>query len=133
MAALSNPKREKFAQGLAKGLNASEAMREAGYGDVRNSSRLTNNDEIMRRVDELRSRAVENVMITREWIIEQLVDNARRARDAGDFGPSNKAFELLGKEIGMFVERTENININHDVTDEPLSDEEWASQHVTEH
>jgi phage terminase small subunit len=39
----------------------------------------------------------------------------------------------IGKHLGMFVERTENVNINHDVTDEPLSEEEWAAEHPTPH
>lgn len=39
----------------------------------------------------------------------------------------------IGKHLGMFIERTENVNINHDVTDEPLSEEEWAEQHPATH
>lgn len=39
----------------------------------------------------------------------------------------------IGKHLGMFVERTENVNINHDVTDEPITEEEWAAEHPTAH
>lgn len=134
MAALANARHEKFAQELAKGSSASDAMKAAGFqSDRRNSTRLTTNEDIARRVEELKERAATNVSISREWVIEQLVDNAKKAKAEGDYAPSNKALELLGKEIGMFVDRTENVNINHDVSDEPLSDEEWASRHVTEH
>lgn len=35
----------------------------------------------------------------------------------------------IGKHLGMFVERTENININHDVTDEPVGEDDWAAEH----
>lgn len=35
----------------------------------------------------------------------------------------------IGKHLGMFVDRTENININHDVTDEPASEEDWELEH----
>ena len=35
----------------------------------------------------------------------------------------------IGKHLGMFVERTENININHDVTDEPVTEDDWAAEH----
>lgn len=35
----------------------------------------------------------------------------------------------IGKHLGMFVERTENININHDVTDAPASEDDWESEH----
>lgn len=36
----------------------------------------------------------------------------------------------IGKHLGMFVERTENINHNIDVTDEPATEEEWEAEHV---
>lgn len=36
----------------------------------------------------------------------------------------------IGKHLGMFIERTENININHDVTDEPATEDEWAAEHA---
>lgn len=39
----------------------------------------------------------------------------------------------IGKHLGMFIERTENVNINHDVTDQPLTEEEWAAEHPTPH
>ena len=69
-------------------------------------------------------------MLSREWVLEQLVDNASKAKAAGDFGPSNQALNLLGKELGMFVDKTENVNLNHDVSDRPASEEEWAAEHT---
>jgi len=36
----------------------------------------------------------------------------------------------IGKHLGMFVERTENINLNHDVSADPASEDEWAEQHA---
>lgn len=36
----------------------------------------------------------------------------------------------IGKHLGMFVERSENVNINHDVSDQPLSEDEWEAQHA---
>jgi phage terminase small subunit len=36
----------------------------------------------------------------------------------------------IGKHLGMFIERSENINHNIDVTDEPASEDEWAGQHA---
>lgn len=35
----------------------------------------------------------------------------------------------IGKHLGMFIERTENINLNHDVTDQPATEDEWAEEH----
>lgn len=63
MAALRNAKHEAYAQALAKGKSATEAMEAAGYSDPRNSTRLTKNDEIARRVAEIKARAADKA----EW------------------------------------------------------------------
>lgn len=134
MGALSNPRHERFAQELAKGKSQSEAYQTAGYEPSEpNASRLTRNDKVQARVAELQARAVENVMLSREWVLEQLVDNATKAKQAGDFGPSNQALNLLGKELGMFIERTENVNIEHVVSDDLPTAEEWETEHGTAH
>ena len=36
----------------------------------------------------------------------RLIENASAASAANDYGPSNRALELLGKELGMFVDRS---------------------------
>lgn len=134
MPALANPRHERFAQELAKGKSQSDAYQNAGYEPSEpNASRLTRNDKVAARVAELQERAVENVMLSREWVLEQLVDNASKAKAAGDFGPSNQALNLLGKELGMFVERTENVNIEHVVSGDLPTDEEWETEHGTAH
>lgn len=54
MPTLSNAKHELFAQGLAKGLSASDAYASAGYKESRSAaSRLSTNVNIERRVSEL--------------------------------------------------------------------------------
>lgn len=134
MPALQNARHERFAQELAKGKSQSEAYQLAGYEPSEpNASRLTRNDKVQARVAELQERAAANVMLTREWVLEQLVDNAAKAKAAGDFGPSNQALNLLGKELGMFVERTENVNIEHVVSDDLPTPEEWEAEHGTAH
>lgn len=148
MGRLSNDKHEAFAQALAKGTSAFEAMKEAGYRPDRgNASRLTANDSIRTRVAELQERAATNVVISREWVIERLVENVNRAmqaveirnQDGGtgeykyDGSVANKALELLGKELGMFVERSENVNHNYEISDEPMSGDEWSETYATEH
>ena len=68
-----------------------------------------NYDEIRDRVDELQSRVIQGVVLERQWVIEQLIDNVTRAKkgDKIDGATANRALELLGKELGMFVERSE--------------------------
>jgi hypothetical protein len=40
--------------------------------------------------------------VTREWVIDQLVDNVDRAKAEKNFNAVNKALHLLGLERGMF-------------------------------
>lgn len=146
MPVLDNARHEAFAHGLAKGLSAAEAYIRAGYRDSRSSaSRLSTNANIASRVLELQQKAADGVVIDKQWVIGKLVENVERAMQAEeivregkgtgeyryDGSVANKALELLGKEIGMFVDRSENVNTNYDISDQPMSPDEWAQQHTT--
>ncbi len=48
-----------------------------------------------------------------------------------DGAAANRALELIGKALGLFVERAEQANRNYVIRGEPLSDEELIKQHVT--
>lgn len=149
MATLDNPRHERFAQELAKGKTADEAYQLAGYAENRhNASRLKTNETVSVRVKELQQAAAEKAGLSKAWVIERLMANAERAmqREAvldedgkpiGEYRYEgqvvNRALELLGKEIGMFVERAETQNVTYVVSDEPLSRDEWAAEFVTEH
>lgn len=137
MAALANQRHEKFAQALASGKTQREAYVAAGYKyDEPNASRLTRNDKVVARVAELQERAAANVVLSREWVLERLIENADRAMQAvavkdregnptGEYtyqgNVANRALELLGKEMGMFVDR-KHIDLNADLNG--LSDRE---------
>lgn len=129
MPVLDNQRHEAFAHALARGLSATDAMKEAGYSDPRNSTRLTKNDEIAARVAELKAMAAERVVVDREWVLAKLVENAAN-HQAENPAASNRALELIGKELGMFVERSENVHVNVDITDEPATEDEWAAEHA---
>lgn len=103
MAALPNARHERFAQGLAAGKSADEAYQGAGFKPNRgNAATLKAKQSIQARVKELTERAADGLVLTKQWVLEQLADNAAKAKKVGDFGPSNKAIELIGKELGMF-------------------------------
>jgi phage terminase small subunit len=109
MPVLSRPKHELFAQAMAGGKTADEAYVLAGYkSDRGNASRLTANDSIQTRVRELQERASANVVLSREWVLEQLVDNATKAKERGDGSVANRALELLGKHLRMFKDQVEH-------------------------
>lgn len=159
MPALSNPKHEAFCLLFVKGKtagNAAASHKKAGYdGDRRKASRLRHHIDICRRVAELSAnvakvaekadeRLTEKGIATREWIIERLVENANRAMQAvavldsngeptGEYrydgAVANKALELLGKERGMFVDRSVSLNVTYDLSDKPLTSDEWAKEY----
>ena len=114
---LANSRHEVFAHGIAAGKPNDVAYREAGYvHNSGNASRLKDNERVIARVAELkllvqkmRKRSLHNVVLTKEWIIEQLIGVVidARAQEKPDSAGANKALNLLGLELGMYVERKE--------------------------
>lgn len=108
MPSLTNARYERFAQALAQGKSADEAYADAGYRPNRgNASTLKANQSVQARVAELQERVVKGIILDRQWVLDKLIENAKEAKDRGDGGVVNRALELLGKELGMFVDRKE--------------------------
>jgi phage terminase small subunit len=123
MADKLTPKQDRFVAEYLVDLNATQAAIRAGYSkktaDVQGPRLLGNvriSDEITRR----RTAISEKLEITQEWVIKKLVDNVERAMQAEpvlsvDGTPTgvynyagsvaNGALTLLGKHLGMFVDR----------------------------
>jgi hypothetical protein len=126
-------KQEAFCQAYIETGIASEAYRRT-YSASRmkdkqvweESSKLMSIPMVAQRVAELRSvvtdKACKKLAISKEWVLEQLVENVEMAKaatpvldaegnPAGEYkqnlAAGNKALELIGKELGMFVERRE--------------------------
>lgn len=73
MPILSNSKHERFAQELAKGSSASAAYVEAGYAKSdSNASRLSGNEKVWSRVDELLGEGAAKAGVTIERIVAEL-------------------------------------------------------------
>jgi hypothetical protein len=106
MPVLPNPRHESFAQALAKGKSATEAMAAAGYSDARNSSRLTKNDEIQRRVAELRERGAKKVEVTLESLAAELDEARAIAAAEKQPGAMVQATMGKGKLFGLIVDKT---------------------------
>ena len=159
MPALTNPKHERFAQELAKGKPADESYALAGFSPNRgNAATLKHKQSILDRLAEILDEresihaqatadAVKSVGLTKQWVIETLMENVAKAMQAtamrnengdpiGEFqyqgSVANKALELLGKEMGMFIDRSINENVNTDyvVSGDPIgSVEDWEAEH----
>lgn len=109
MPVLKNPRHERYAQELARGKSATEAMQAAGYSDPRNSTRLTNKDEIRRRVTELQEKTAQRAEVTVDSLIAEL-DRVLSMAFVGDRPQLNAAVAAI-KEKGVLsgkrVERSE--------------------------
>ena len=118
------PKQEAFCQAyMANGMNATQAAIAAGYS--KKTAQIIGSENLSKplvdaRIMQLCSEHAKNTKITPEWIMQELADNAARAKTDRQHGASSKALELLGKTHAMF---TDKITLN---TFEGLSDQELA-------
>ena len=130
-APLLNPKHEKFCRNVALlSMNNTEAYREAGYEGTKSqvtstSCKLRKKIEIQNRIIVLSDLAIEQDLATKEWITAQLKEVASRCMQKEpvmingvangewrfDARGANTALQLMGKDLGMFVER---LNVSTD-------------------
>jgi phage terminase small subunit len=128
MPVLRNQRHERFAQELAKGCTVDQAYQAAGFKANRgNASRLNAVESVSARVRELQGEAAEIAVLDRAFVLRRLMKNA----DHEEGHVANKALELLGKELGMFVDRSEVQQRLQVISDEPMSEEEWEAKHCT--
>lgn len=117
MAALTNPKHERFAQELAKGKSASEAYVLAGYkANDGNASTLKGNQKVEDRVRELLERGAIKVELTLADIIAEL-DQARLAALGAATPQTGSAVAAsMGKAklLGLVVDKSENTHTVRD-------------------
>ena len=116
-------KQEKFIEGVAKGLSASEAYRQA-YNTSKmkpstiwtESSLLMSNQKVSRRLKAIYQKredtAVASAVSLRSWILERLQEEAQDFSEKSNSASRIRSLELLGKtnEIKLFSEVIENIN-----------------------
>lgn len=111
MAALENPRHERFAQELAKGKTADEAYQEAGYAENRgNATRLKANESVAGRVAEIQERAAVRTEITVASITERLLAIAKKGEDTSEAPMLSVARASLmdaAKLNGLVVEKQE--------------------------
>lgn len=139
MPILRNARQELFCQAFTEGNSAEKAYVAAGYKPNRaNAGKLRRIEHVSRRIDEILTarnaavdratvKAVEKAALSKAWVLQKLTENLERSlqarpvtdRDGNETGEyvyngavANKALELLGKEIGMFIERREQRNVD---------------------
>lgn len=136
MPVLKNYRYEVAAQAYALGKTKADAYREAGFKySGTGATKLFQREEVVARVKELAIQrveaeakglqiAAEKVGVSKEWVLQRLKYNAERClrgqpildkdgKQTGQFtgipqgGAANRALELIGRELGMFIQRHE--------------------------
>jgi len=116
---LKNNRRELFCQAIVSGKAPLAAYVAAGY--VENSANATHMRQLpevaarieelmgdrLKRLDKVTDAEFKKASIDRQWVMAKLIENYENAFASGDFAPANKSLELLGKELGMFIDRKE--------------------------
>lgn len=110
MAALSNPRHERFAQELAKGKTADGAYVAAGYKENRhNAAALARQEHISTRVAEITERGAIRAEITVASLLEEL-EQARAAALGAETPQSSAAVAASmskAKLLGLIVDKSE--------------------------
>lgn len=112
----SDDRYELLALRLAEGHSQISACRLAGFSDSSrgSASRICNRESVRARVTALLAEVEKRVLAKVTWdkvaILQALQGNAIEARAQGDYAPSNRAIELLGRDQGMWgTESGQNV------------------------
>lgn len=104
MPILKNSKHELFAQYVAKGTSYSKSYELAGYKYDRSAAaRTANYPKVAARILELKAAAAERAILSRAQIIEMLLVDRELAQEAGQIAAAVRVSELLGKDLGMWL------------------------------
>lgn len=124
MPPLENARHERFAQGLAQGKSATEAYADAGYKESRsNASHLTTNHNVLKRIEELKSRSAIRAEVTAASLIDEAEEIRAAALAAGQFSAAIAAVKEKGVLSGHRVEKRDNtIRTLNEMSDDDLAD-----------
>jgi hypothetical protein len=138
MPALNNAKQERACQHyVMQKVSQVEAYERAGYSNGQaHAAKFFGKPHVAARCKEMRQevevrvrQGMDNYGVDREWVLARLIDNAREAYKDRQFGPANQALSLVGKELGMFIERKE-IRMMRTLDDLPATDRERLLQAI---
>ena len=123
MPPLKNPRHEAYAQRRARGATQGAAAVEAGFSEHTartTGSKIEKHQTVRARIEELRAQAdrkralqarrqskdiTDVLAMDQTWVLDRLRKVFGKAMDMGQLAAANRALELIGKELRMFVDR----------------------------
>jgi len=113
MPILRNPRHERFAQLRAGGARPSDAYRSLGYskeGAAQSAAKLSKRADVRERIDEILAESAKTVAaevaFDQKRVLQRLDVLSRKAEELKQISAAVRCEELIGKERGMFVERS---------------------------
>src|SRR5437762_2549775 len=113
MPILDDPRHERFVQALAEGVPQGKAYLDAGFQASNpeslkaNASRLRARPEVRERLHDILLGGARLAEITSADVMRMLLQDHDMATEKKHFGAAIRALELIGRQIGMFVDRRE--------------------------
>lgn len=133
MAPLRNGRRERFAQLVAEGNAAADAYAEAGFrADRQNAHRLANTRDVRARITELQERGAMRAEITLADVtanLKRIAEAAEKEGGAPGLSVARAPWMDVAKLNGLVVDKSENVNIHHEISDKPMSEDEWTAEY----
>lgn len=124
MPPLPNKRHENIAVHIADGLSLRVASAREGYSTTPDDNGVT---QIRRRAEEIQAerqsivaaqtaQTISAALMSREDLWRDIRDLISEAKGKGDLSVAMRGLELLGKDIGMFVQRIQSTN-EHTIND----------------
>jgi phage terminase small subunit len=140
MTMLRNPRHEKFAQLVASGIRHTEAYISVGYspnGAPQSAAKLLQRIDVRRRVDEILASVAQSVAaevaFDQKRVLSRLDVLGRKAEELKQISAAVRCEELIGKERGMFVERSEQVTKIRSVKDMEIEEIEALIAEAEQH
>ena len=120
------PRQTRFVAAYAACGQARQAAIEAGYSPASAKQQgylLMRMSAVRSAIDAAQQRTLARLALTGDAVIQRLWDIAQ---DATNLNAAERACEALGRHLGVL--RDEPLMVIRDITDQPLSEEEWIAE-----
>lgn len=104
------PKRDQFVKEYLVDLNATQAAIRAGYSEKTAKSigqQLLTKLDVQQAITKSQTTRAERTEITQDYVLARLKIESERTEEGSSHAARVSAINLLGKHLGMFVERKE--------------------------
>lgn len=107
---LANQQHENLAQAYVETASKKKAGEKAGYTDKSNAFRAILRPDVQERIKFLQEERAEELGLDSYYVLSKLKDNLEASMSGAEpnRAAANKAIEMLGKHLGMFVGKIEH-------------------------